>query len=68
MSVAEKFKSAKIADLPIQPTAAWLLAAPSVLDKARQKAVEKAEAGEEIPDHGRAGHQHRSGSHLSDDG
>jgi gas vesicle protein len=48
MSVAEKFKSAKIADLPIQPSAAYLLAAPSVPNEARAKAVEKAEAGEEI--------------------
>jgi gas vesicle protein len=48
MSVAEQFKTAKIADLPIQPSAAYLLAAPSVPDEARQKAVEKAEAGEEI--------------------
>jgi len=48
MSVAEKFKSAKIADLPIQPSAAYFLAAPSVPDEAREKAVEKAEAGEEI--------------------
>jgi gas vesicle protein len=48
MSVAEKFKSAKIADLPIQPSAAYLLAAPSVPDEAREKAVEKAVAGEEI--------------------
>src|SRR5262249_14424962 len=48
MSVAERFKSAKIADLPIQPSAAYFLAAPSVPDEARQKAVEKAEAGQEI--------------------
>jgi hypothetical protein len=48
MSVADKFKSARIADLPIQPSAAYFLAAPSVPDEARQKAVEKAEAGEEI--------------------
>ncbi len=48
MSVAENFKSAKIADSPIQPSAAYLLAAPSVPDEAREKAVEKAEAGEEI--------------------
>jgi hypothetical protein len=48
MSVAEQFKSAKIADLPIQPSAAYLLAAPSIPDEAREKAVEKAEAGEEI--------------------
>jgi hypothetical protein len=48
MSVAEQFKSAKIADLPIQPSAAYFLAAPSVPDEAREKAVEKVEAGEEI--------------------
>lgn len=48
MSVAEQFKSAKIADLPIQPSAAYLLAAPSIPDEAREKAVEKAEADEEI--------------------
>jgi hypothetical protein len=48
MSVAERFKSAKFAELPIQPSAAYLLAAPTVPDEARQVAVEKAEAGEEI--------------------
>ncbi len=48
MSVAERFKSAKFADLPIQPSAAYLLAAPAVPDEARQVAIEKAEAGEEI--------------------
>jgi hypothetical protein len=48
MSVAERFKSAKIADLPIQASAAYFLAAPSVPDEARQVAVEKAEAGQEI--------------------
>jgi hypothetical protein len=48
MNVAAKFESAKSADLPIQPSAAYLLAAPSVPDEARKKAVEKAEAGEEI--------------------
>jgi hypothetical protein len=48
MGVAEKFKSASFADLPIQPSAAYLLAAPSVPGEAREKAVEKAEAGEEI--------------------
>ncbi len=48
MSVAERFKSAKFAELPIQPSAAYLLAAPTVPDEARQVAVEKAQAGEEI--------------------
>jgi hypothetical protein len=48
MSVAERFKSAKFAELPIQPSAAYMLAAPAVPDEARQVAVEKAEAGEEI--------------------
>ena len=48
MSVAERFKSAKFAELPIQPSAAFLLAAPAVPDEARQVAVEKAEAGKEI--------------------
>lgn len=49
MAVDEQFgKSAIIADLPIQPTAAYLLAAPSVPDEARQVAIKKAEAGEQI--------------------
>ena len=34
--------------MPIQPSAAYLLAAPAVPDEARQVAGEKAEAGEEI--------------------
>lgn len=49
MAVAEQFgKSAKVADLPIQASAAYLLAAPAVPDEARQVAIRKAEAGEEI--------------------
>jgi hypothetical protein len=50
MSVAERFgpKTAIIADLTIQPTAAYLLAAPSAPDEARQRALERAEAGEQI--------------------
>jgi hypothetical protein len=48
MSVAERFKSANFADLPIAPSAAYLLASPSVPDEAREVAVEKAEAGQEI--------------------
>jgi len=34
--------------LPIQPTAAYLLAAPSVPDEARQTAIARAQAGERI--------------------
>jgi hypothetical protein len=34
--------------VPIPPTVAYLLAAPAFPDEARQVAVEKAEAGEEI--------------------
>jgi len=49
MSVAERFgKSARVADLTIDPTAAYLLAAPSTPDEARQAAVERAEAGEHV--------------------
>ena len=48
ISVAERFKVANFASLPIQPSAAYLLAAPTVPDEARQVAVEKAEAGQEI--------------------
>jgi hypothetical protein len=50
MSVAQRFglKTEIIADFTIQPTAAYLLAAPSVPDEARQQAVERAEAGEKI--------------------
>jgi hypothetical protein len=49
MAVADQFgKSAKFADLPIQPSAAYLLAAPAVPDEAREAAIEKARAGEEI--------------------
>jgi len=50
MSVAERFGANPklISDLTIQPTAAYLLAAPSAPDEARQQAIERAEAGEEI--------------------
>jgi hypothetical protein len=50
MAVAERFgpKSAKFSDLRIDPTAAYLLAAPSAQDQARQAALERAEAGEHI--------------------
>jgi gas vesicle protein len=48
MNVAEQFKTANFAELPIQASAAYLLAAPAVPDKARQVAIEKAQGGEEI--------------------
>jgi hypothetical protein len=50
MSVAERFgpKTEIISDLAIAPTAAYLLAAPSAPDEARQAAIERAEAGEQI--------------------
>ncbi len=50
MAVAESFgpKTEIIADLAIQPTAAYLLAAPSAPNEARQAALERAEAGEQI--------------------
>ncbi len=37
-----------ISDLTIQPTAAYLLASPSVPDAAREEAIQRAQAGEEI--------------------
>jgi hypothetical protein len=50
MAVAERFgpKTAIIAEMRIDPTAAYLLAAPSAPDEARRTAVERAEAGERI--------------------
>jgi hypothetical protein len=49
MSVAERFgKSARVAELTIDSTAAYLLVAPSVPDESRQVAVERAEAGEHV--------------------
>ncbi len=49
MAVAEGFgKTETISDLTIQPTAAYLLAAPSAPDEARETAIERAEAGEQI--------------------
>src|SRR5579875_1048550 len=48
MSVAEQFKSAKIADLPIQPSAAYLLAAPSIPDEAPLQQVQAYSAGRRI--------------------
>ncbi len=50
MVVAERFgaKSARIADLQIDATAAYLLAAPSVPEQAVEAAIERAEAGEQV--------------------
>jgi hypothetical protein len=50
MAVAQAFgpKTEMISDLNIQPTAAYLLAAPSAPGQALQQAIERAEAGEEI--------------------
>jgi hypothetical protein len=50
MAVAQAFgsKNEIIADLIIQPTAAYLLSAPSVPEEARLAAVQRAQAGERI--------------------
>jgi hypothetical protein len=50
MSVAERFggNTKLLSDLTIDPTAAYMLAAPSAPDEARQTAVERAEGGEQI--------------------
>lgn len=48
MSVAERFDSASVADLPIQPSAAYFLSSTSVPDEARQAAIVRAKAGERI--------------------
>jgi hypothetical protein len=49
MAVAARFsKTAIIADLPIEPTAAYLLAAPSTPNSACQAAIVRARAGERI--------------------
>ncbi len=48
ISVANRFKSATVADLEIDLSAAYLLAAPSVPESVRDEAVERAEKGERI--------------------
>jgi hypothetical protein len=50
MAVAERFgaKTETISELKIEPTATYLLAAPSAPDEARQAAVQPAESGEGI--------------------
>jgi hypothetical protein len=56
MSVADAFKSATVADLPIGPKALYALAAPSVPEPARQEAIALAENGHQVThaDAGRA--------------
>ncbi len=48
MNVAQRFKSASVADLGLDLTAAYLLAAPSTPERARTLALERAEKGEHI--------------------
>lgn len=48
ISIAERFKVANKATLPIQPSAAYLLAALSVANEARKVVIEKAKGSEEI--------------------
>ena len=48
MAVAERFRPISELSSVFDPTAAYLLAAPSAPDEARQAAVERAEAGEHI--------------------
>jgi hypothetical protein len=48
MSLAERLKLAAVPSLPIQPSTVYLLAGPSVSDRIRQVAGEKAGAGAKI--------------------
>lgn len=48
MNVAQRFKSARVADLEVDVTAAYLLAAPSTPERARTMALERAEDGQHI--------------------
>ncbi len=48
MNVAQRFKSASVADLEVDLTAAYLLAAPSTQERVRAVALERAEHGEHI--------------------
>lgn len=48
MQVAEAFKSAKFADLAIDTSALYVLAAPSTPEPVRAQMIERAEAGERI--------------------
>ena len=48
MRVARKFKSVKLTDLPIVPSALYLLAANSIPEEARSEAIQRAATGESI--------------------
>ncbi len=48
MSVANAFKTDKLSDLSLAPSALYLLAAPSTPEEARLEAVELAESGETV--------------------
>ncbi len=48
MRVADRFKTANFADLQIAPSALYLLAAPSIPEKARTEAIDRAKIGEPI--------------------
>jgi hypothetical protein len=49
MAVSERFgKNEMISQMQIEPTAAYLLAAPSAPDEAREAAIKRAESGERI--------------------
>jgi len=48
MRVAEVFKSAKIADLPIRQSALYLLSQPSTSQDARDAAIDRAKKGESV--------------------
>lgn len=48
MRVARKFKSVNLTDLPIVPSALYLLAAASIPEQARSEAISRAAKGEQI--------------------
>ncbi len=48
MNVAERFKSANFAEIEMDVSAAYLLAAPSTPEEARQEALKRAEKGERV--------------------
>lgn len=48
MSVADRFKTAKLSKINLAPSALYLLAAPSTPETAKKEAIARAEAGESI--------------------